>query len=295
MASVREDIIRGSGARLTTRGWEFNRVFIVSGLTTIGSMKYVEAVAATNIPYGASHPAISTAFAVEFVPEQIESSNDIAVNILYREFAQDYVIDLGSRPLMRPRTDYYYYADNDPIPMKLWYTYPTDYTINEKMQGKTESQGVEVQVQEEFPTITISRTEFTSIAADNLSGYPAGAKLTGEMLTDRGLKFNGFLNAPGWDLRPTDLVNTWRCIIRSRSAEDGLAYRVTYDFSYDPNQWRAPAAFKDPFSGEPVPDPERVVTRPDPLPEDWPSDDKAALNLFSVFKQQDFSLLELPY
>ena len=296
MPVVKPDIIQGNSGRRTVKGWEFSRVFIVSELTSNGDAMLVEAVNTTGVPlYGDAHPEIPTAFAVEHDPESIPSTgNAVRVIVTYREFAQDYIIEIGSRKLMRPRTDYYPTAGAPAIPMKLYYTYPSDYALNEKMRDKTESDGAEIEVQEYYPTIVISRTEFTSIAADALSGHAAGAKLTGEMLTDRGLKYNGRTNWKGWNLRPSDDPDSWRCEMTAVSAENGIAYRVRYMFSFDPDHWLAPATYKDPFSGEPIPDPDRVVTRPDPLPPDWPTDDLAAKNEFSVFKQQNFTLLELP-
>jgi len=295
MASVKWDTIESNSGRFTIKGWEISRGATVSGLTTAGYAMVTEAVNALGIAIGTPHPEVPKALAIEFIPESIpQTANAMRVVVMYREFAQDYIIELGSRKLMRPRTDYFPEAGKDPVPMKLYYTYLDDYSLNEKMQGLTESQGVEAEVQEYYPTIVITRTEFSSILADALSGYAVGIKLTGQMLTDRGIQYNGRVNAAGWNLRPGDGGDFWRCEITSVSAEDGLAYRVRYAFSYDPDKWEFPATFKDPFSGEPVADPDRVVDRPTPLPENWPTDDLAARNNFSVLKQQDFSLLELP-
>ncbi len=296
MPVVKQDIIEGNSGRRTVRGWEFSRVFIVSELVGFGDQMLVEATNATGVPLpGEAHPEIPFAFAIEFDPESIPSmGNAVRVVVTYREFAQDYLIEIGTRKLMRPRTDYFHVAGADPIPMKLYYTFPADYKLSEKMQGVTEVQGAEIEVQEFFSTIAITRTEFTSISADTLSGYPLGVKLTGQMLTDRSNLYNGSLNAEGWNLRPDDDADLWRCEMTAASAENGLAYRVRYFFSYDPDHWLAPATFKAPFSGEPVADSDRVVDRPSPLPIDWPADDRAAKNDFPVFKQQNFTLLEIP-
>lgn len=297
MPIVTPDIIEGNGGRFTIKGWEFSRVFNVSELTSNGEQMLVEATTAAGMPlFGESHPEIPTAFAIEFNPESIpDTGNAARVTVMYKEFAQDYIIELGTRKLMRPTTDYIFVPGQDRIPMQLYYTYPDDYEFKEKLRGKTESQGAEIEVQEYFSTIVITRTEFTSISADALAGHPVGVKLTGEMLTDRGNNFNGRLNDPGWNLRPSDPADVWRCEMTAVSAEDGLAYRVRYMFSFDPDLWKAPATYKDPFSGEPVPDPERLVNpAPDPLPEDFTFHNFGATRKFKVLEGQDFSLLELP-
>jgi hypothetical protein len=297
MAIVKPDIIDGNSGRFTIKGWEFSRVFIVSELTSRGDQMLVEAVTASGMPiYGEPHPQIPTAFAIEFNPESIPSNgNAVQVTVQYREFGQDYTIELGTRKLMVPTTDYFWTVNNIVKPMQLYYNYPADYKANEKLQGITEGQGVEIEVQQFFSTIVITRTEFMSILADALSGHPVGVKLTGEMLTDRGNIYNGSTNKAGWNLRPNDDADSWRCEMTAASAENGLAYRVRYAFSFDPKHWEAPATFKDPYTGEPVPDSDKVVLpRPVLLPIDYPLDGLAARRNFRVFKQQDFSSLELP-
>ena len=299
MPVVKPDIIQGNSGRRTVKGWEFSRVFTVSQLVGNGDAMLVEAVNATGIPlYGEAHPEIPTAFAIEHDPESISSTgNAVRVIVTYREFAQDYMIELGSRKLNVPITSYLPTATGPRTHMVLGYTYPSDYALNTALQGTTQYDGVEVEAQIFYPTISITRTEYTSISADALSGHAKGAKLTGEMLTDRGLKYNGRTNWKGWNLRPTDDAELWRCEITAASAENGLAYRVRYFFSFDILKWKFSATFKDPLTGEPVADVYGIIPaahRPSPLPYGWPADNRMTQREFRIFGTQNFSLLELP-
>ena len=292
MSIVTPDIVQGNGARLTAKGWTFDRVFTVSGIEGYGDTMLVEAVQATNIPYGDPHPAMPGALATEFIPEAV-SSDSVRVVIKYREFSQNYLIELGTRKLMKPVTTYFPENTGDPLPMKVYYKYPDDYELSDEVQGRTLPLGVKADIQTYYPTIVITRTEYTSIAADELSGYKIGQKLTGRMLTDRGLKYNGKLNYGNWDLRRDDPQASWRCEITAQSAEEGLAYRVRYFFAYDEDLWDFPATFKDPFTGEPVSDISTESDRPDPLPADWRNDNLMTALNFPMFKIENFSLLEL--
>jgi hypothetical protein len=287
MAVVIEDIVQGNGARLTIRGWEFDRIFNVSQLTDVGSAKLVEAVEATNIPFGQPHPAINSAFAIEFIPESLESADAARVTIRYKEYSQDYLVEIGSRTLSKQTNKSFFdpnASDGNPTVMELTYKYPDDYELNDKVVGKEISQGVKVSVQNYFPTIVITRTEFETTAADVANGYPAGAKLTGQMLTDRAKVYNGKINKANWNIRPSDPEHVWRLEMSAASAEDGLAYRVRYAFAYDPDKWSFLAVFNDPYSGEPVPDPANPL----------PSNPEAASEAdYPMYLAENFTLLGL--
>lgn len=291
MSFVLPDIIEGNAGRFTIRGWEFTRIFTVQDLTSAGHAMLVEATVALNIPIGTPHPTVPAARAIEFDPQSIpDVGNAATVAVLYREFSQDIRVDIGSRKLSTPTTQYIDANSLDTVRdklMKLWYTYPADYTVKPEAAGTTEEQGVNTNVQDYFSTFTITRTEFESISADALSGHPVGVTLTGEMLTDRGDKYNGFVNLPNWDLRPNDPGTKWRCEMSATSAEEGLAFRVIYTFSSDPNKWRFKATFKDPNTGEPVPDPIGEETD-DPI-----ETAENSRKWFDMFPVQDFNLLEL--
>lgn len=287
MAVVKEDITQGNNARLTIKGWEFDRIFIVSELTSFGSDKLVEAVQATNVPFGQSHPSISTAFALEFTPESLESADAARVTIRYREYSQDYITEIGSRVLSKETSETFLdpnAADGDPATMKLTYKYPDDYELRPDLQGVEVPQGVRVSVQNYFPTIVITRTEFTAITADVDNGYAAGSPLTGEMLTDRAKVFNGKLNKANWNIRPADPEHVWRLEMSAVSAEDGLAYRVRYAFAFDPDKWSFLAVYIDPYSGQPISDPEN------PLPS---NPDEASEADYPMYLAEDFTALDL--
>ncbi len=282
MPTVHADIIAGNSGDLTIRGWEFSRVFKVADLVGAGYEMLVEAVDATGIPFGASHPTIPDAFAVRFTPESIESvGNAVTVIITYRQFNEDYRVNLGNRAINFETTNYVSNTDTGELSeMVLTYIYPDDYPHDTSKQGLTDTQGVRVSIKTLDPTIVISRTEWVSILADGLSGWGVGVKLTGEMLTDRSLLYSQSLNKSGWNLRPNDDAKRWQCRIDAVSAEDGLAWRVTYTFEYDELHWQVAEKFQDPHTNQPVPD----ATDP--------SQSGAAV-LFDQFLEQDFTLLEL--
>lgn len=292
MALVTEDIIQGNAGRLTISGWEFSRQFTVSELTSAGYAMLVEAVSATNIPIGDPHPAIPLAKAIEFDPESIPTSgNQVRVTILYREFSQDYRTELGSRVLTTEQSEYLLFPNaspgSDTAAMKLEYVYPDDYKLDpEKAGTRADDQGVTIDRQDYYPTIIITRTEFSTIEADTLSGWTIGVTLTGEILTDRMLKYNGRTNEAGWNIRPDDGEHLWRCELTAASAEEGLAYRVRYVFSYDPDKWKNQATYIDPLSGQPVPDPSDAVSFPG-------GGVGKSIKTFDQFYAQDFSLLGL--
>jgi hypothetical protein len=224
-----------------------------------GYAKYVEAVDATGIPFGDPHPAINTAFAVEFTPTPLSSSDAVQVTIHYKQYSEDYLTEIGSRTLNNETVGWLNDPDavgGDPrASMVLLYTYDTDYKLKPELAGELVEQSVRLSVQNYYPTIVITRTEFEAISADVLSGHVAGEKLTGEILTDRQKLFNGTTNKANWNLRPNDPKHVWRLEMTAASAEDGLAFRVRYAFSYDPDEWRFQATYIDPYSGQPVPDP----------------------------------------
>jgi len=293
MPFIKSDIIDGNGARLTTKGWEFDRIFVVSELTAPGYAMLVEAVDFTGVQFGDPHPEIPLAKAFEFLPASIPNSgNSVRITIPYREFSQDYRVELGSR-VLTTETANSFDNPNDPNSpsnaMVLQYAYPADYKANaSKANTLADEQGIRVSVQDYYPTIVITRTEFTTISADTLSGHPVGITLTGEILTDRGLNYNGYTNLAGWNIRPSDPEHVWRCEITSSSAEDGLAYRVRYAFSYDPNQWRFNATYIDPITGQSVPDPGDVFAPFSVAPVIGVSEFD-----FDQYLAQDFTLLEL--
>jgi hypothetical protein len=278
MSFVLPDIIEGNGGRFTIKGWEFSRIFTVQDLTSAGDAMMVEATLALNIPIGTAHPTIPTAFAIEFNPESISGVGNAArVTVLYREFSQDIRVDVGSRALDTQTSQYIVNIDDedeDLDEMVLW-----------NAASDPPSQGVLLNHKSYPPVFTITRTEFTTIEADAESGHPIGVKLTGEILTDRCVEYNGKLSNGDWDLRPNDKQSNWQCQMSGTSAEDGLAFRVAYVFTYAPS-WDYEATFKDPLTGEPVPNPDHEVGGP-------ASFVKSGRKQFSQYYTADFNKLEL--
>lgn len=281
MAVSDEDMVRGNNARLTIRGWEFDRIFTVSELTGIGSGKSIEAVQATNVAFRDPHPALNNAFALEFIPESIESSDAMRVTIRYRQFSEDYLVEVGSRTLNNETAGWLNdpdASDGDPRDsMLLDYTYPDDYKLKPELAGETVEQSVRLSVQRRYPEFVITRTEFETKPADVLSGHSLGIALTGNILTDRSVIYNDTTNKANWNVRPNDAAHLWKCVISGASAEDGLAFRVRYAFTYDPDFWKFEATYIDPYSGQPVPDPVPVVGQFE----------------FNQYLAQDFTLLGL--
>lgn len=287
MSYVIPDIQKGSGAKLTNKGWEFERVFNVSELSAVGHARAIEAVQATNVPYGAPHPAWPSAYAVDFTPVQIDSNDAMNVIIRYKEYSEDYLVEVGSRVVSKDTTQFFIDPDDrDSLKneMVLVYTYPDDYNKAEGFAGEQVKDGLLLQRKEYPPNIIITRTEYGTIWCDVESGWPIGVKLTGEIITDRVQLYNGKTNKSGWDLRPNDPEHVWQCQISASSAEDGLAYRVRYEFSYDPDKWQYTGTFKDPNTGEPVPDPEEG---------DNASFYNYSRKKFDMYLAEDFNLLSL--
>jgi hypothetical protein len=251
----------------------------------------VEATLALNIPIGTPHPTVPNALAIAFNPESISGVGNAArVTVSYREFSQDYRVDISSRALDVETTQFITNIDEDPVTldkMVLWYEYPDDYDKVVGFAGKRVKDGVLLSFKQYHPTITITRTEVETIQADAESGHAIGVKLTGEILTDRMIRYNGTIDDGEWDLRPNDGPGHWQCQISGASAEDGLAFRVSYIFSHA-DTWSYEATFKDPNTGEPVPDP--VLALPG---FGNGSEVLAGRKLFPQYIARDFNPLEL--
>jgi hypothetical protein len=94
-----------------------------------------------------------------------------------------------------------------------------------------------------------------SIAADAKSGHAIGIPLNGNILIDRNLYYAGSVNNSGWNIRPNDAANLWRCDgIDGVSIDGGISWRVTYRFKYNKFTWNHIGTFQDPNTGFPPPD-----------------------------------------
>ena len=257
--AVITDIVDGNGARLTQRGWEFERIYFISDLVTIGSNMMVEAVATAGVSIGDQHPSIPFARVLEILPESIPTAgNQAKITYNYVEFAENYEYELTAGQSTKV-TDKYY-TDNTGAGvtgfMTVGYTYPEGYLNKPDVIGEEDFQALQANIFIAKPKIIISRTELLTIDADNSNGYPTGIPLTGNILTDRNLKYANKLNLSGWNIRPTDPEGQWLCDgIGSGSADNGISWRVRYTFTSDKDDlWVFTGNFLDPVSGLPEPD-----------------------------------------
>ena len=292
------DIIDGNSGTLGFNGWEFTRIAIVNELVQPGWAMIVEATLDPGVPkMNESHPTIPDAYVVEVQPESmVFSGNTVRLVITYRQFTENYQVNLIGRKVIENRA---WYVKNqtgiDPPgnppghkakkesgiteAMTLSYTYPEDHPV-EGLRGVTDTQGVNLDVSVTVPDIVIQRTEWLTNLSDTLSGYPIGVQLTGNILLDRSVIYSDSLNAAGWNIRPFDKQGIWQCSITSQSVGNGFDWRVTYRFRFDKNSWEYNAVFEDESKGQPVPDP----TYGAPVQSE---DD------FAQYYLRDFSLLEL--
>ena len=264
MATVKSDILTTNTASLGFNGWEFKRGFDVSGLVGPGYAMGIEAYNDPGVPkMDDAHPSIPDAYVVDVSPEPIGSVGDAQRLIYtYRQFTENYQVSVGYRMANFETTGYIDNVDAGVISgnvsaMTLEYDYPADHS--EKANEPGDKQGVTLGVQRPLPTITISRTEWLTNAADVANGYALGIQLTGQILTNRGLIYNGALNKAGWNLRPSAYAGRWRCLMEATSAENGFDWRVTYRFESDNRDWKYRATYKDITTNEAVPDPTNVA------------------------------------
>ena len=285
--AVINDIVEGNTGKLTLRGWEFDRIFFVSKLVTDGFNMTIEAIETVGIQLGDSHPSIPTAYVFDITSESITTSgNQMKITYFYRQFEVNLEYDIDPGLENEIVTDFF--LDNTDggvtTEMVLQYTYPTDYKHEPKVAGLEDSQGVSADIFQSKPKFTISRNERFTILADNVSGYPRGIPLKGSILVDRNIQFTNKVNYSGWFLRPNDEAGTWICLgIRAVSIENGLSWRVSYTFAFDFSGWSTKATFKDPTSGDPVPDP---TFNPNPIL-------TGSQKNFDQYLLRNFTLLEL--
>ena len=204
------------------------------------------------------HPEIIDAYVINVTPESIHNvGNAMRLIYTYRQLIPNIQTTIGVRTIMLPTTEFYVNPDvTDTLkPMKLTYKYPADYTPDPDKAGEEEQQGVDLEVSLDLPTFTITRTEWLTNLADAESGYGIGKQLTGEILTDRGLKFNNRLNKANWDLRPIAIAGRWKLKMTAESTENTFDWRVTYNFTHDEGLWKYPATYQDPQLDQPIPDP----------------------------------------
>ena len=257
MSTVHIDIIDGNRADLGFNGWEFNRVAKVSGLTTTGYNRLVEAVFATGMPQmNDSHPSITDAYVVNLQPESTASNDVVMVDITYRQFTPNIQINIGQRSQTEDRVSYVSdQATGDLELMKLGYEFPADYpykTAERGAEGTEEFADIELSVRKSRTDFVYQRTEWLTSNADD--GIPIGIPMTGVIALARCRQWQDALNLAPWALFPTDPAKVWQVNVTAQSSLNGFDWRFTYSFKFDPEFWEYEAIYKDPATNQLVPD-----------------------------------------
>ncbi len=279
MPKVKLDIIEGNSGNISFNGWEFNRVAIVSELTSAPAGMLIEATTTSGVPkMNDSHPFIVDAYVVDVQPESINTvGNAVRLNITYRQFTPDVRVTIGSRKIIDETSQHFSnQATQEKDFMKLGYTYPAGHIL----EGQTDTQGVTLQVPLEFPSFTFSRTEWLSNSADALSGFALDQQLNGNILSERSKKFNTALNSTIWNIKSSDPIKTWQCKMNAASTGNGFDWRVNYTFSFNSLEWTHLGTYNDPTTNQPVPDASLTLPSPDP-----------SAKRFAHYIIQDFNLL----
>ncbi|RKY06702.1 MAG: hypothetical protein DRP56_06930 [Planctomycetota bacterium] len=281
--AVLGDIIDGTGATITDRGWELSRIAIVSELSGVGHGMLNEAVIAAGVNIGDAHPTITTAYVREILPVAMpRAANQVKITYLYREFDTNanYAYQLSGDVSEEETTLYWNHGDSEFKNMELEYTFPGTDDINPDYAGKTYSPLHSSTYLKPRPTIRITRFETLSIAADDVG---AGVALNGDIIVDRQIRYIGKVNSAGWNLRPSDGLSAWLCVDISASKQaDQVTWQVTYVFQYDTvpgftKGWASHAQFIDPNTGQP----------PDDLI------DGTGNLYYTMYPAENFSLLQL--
>ena len=277
--AIKIDIIDGNSATVTEAGWEIQRVFMVSGLSGDGyAMLYaaITELAAAGYFIGSTHDTITTAVLKELRPESF-SHNGVKVTGTYRQYdtTASYQYNLQGSPVDEETTLYVDATTGATASMELTYTWPTDYPNPDFASLGEHTQVHTATYLKPRPTITISRYEYLTIAADAVG---AGLPLTRNILIDRQLNYIGYTNAAGWNFRIGDAAGSWLCLdINASKQPEQITWQVSYTFQYDANQWREHGQYIDPNTGKP----------PDDLV-DGTGDD-----YFNMYVDRNFTLLGL--
>jgi len=255
MSTVHIDIVDGNRANFTFNGWEFNRIAKVSGLTTDGFNRLVEALLSPGMPQmNDSHPSISDAYVVNLQPES-QSASVAVVDITYRQFTPNIQINISQRSETEDRVSYVSdQATGDLELMTLGYEFPADYPFKTKGRGEEgtdEFVDIELSVRKSRTDFVYQRTEWLTTAAD---GGAIGLPLTGVIVLERCRAWQDSLNLSPWSLFPNDPAKVWKVNITAQSSLNGFDWRFTYSFKFDPEFWEYEAIYRDPATNQLVPD-----------------------------------------
>lgn len=238
--AVSIDIVEGGRGRYTPMGWEIIRVATVTGVDPSAGgvdamQEAVNAVIAVTGTFGAAHPTISTVEVAEFAPEQI-ASDIIRVVITYRVSGVTlqigtYSIEVGTA-LSQQETN----IDKNGDPIYVEYTYPDDYPLEPRLQGRTVRVGV---------TLSVLTPESSLRIVSRETEEPGSASRF----------YVGKVNSGAFRFDETAQPGTWIVMaITGRSEDGGVSYIVTYELQYRADGWEQAAVYVDTQTGRPPSD-----------------------------------------
>ena len=241
--AVKLDLIDGNAGRQTEEGLELTRIAVVTGVTGAAHKKLINALAVEGMPtIGSGHPDLATC-KLRTIELDSVTGDTIKLRLQYSQRAQggDWYpppeepaqIEVGSS-LTQVETN----KDIDGNLITVEYTYPDDYKLDEKLQGKTIKQCSLVSRMTPETTLIFHTTEYVS------PGYKS------KQYTNR-------VNDSVWQ---SGDAKTWLCTgIVGRSNDGGATFKVTYTFQYREDGWDEEAMFIDPNTGRPPEDVEDGV------------------------------------
>jgi hypothetical protein len=229
MATVIEDLLDGHGARLTTDGYEFDRIAIVTGLTGDGHSRVCNAINDAGMPdIGDAHPAVATCLlrSIEFMEMGLDM---VKLRLHYAQkdptsqsgFTDDSIQSGAS--VIQEQTN----KDINGEEIVLNYTYPATY----QRSPHEEEIGEETEAPPQNPFVGKLVPQYTK-SIQKLRDYDPDSEA---------MTYVGKINSSTWK---SGAAKTWMCTgIVGDSVDGGENYRVTYSFQYNPRTWVGEVVF----------------------------------------------------
>jgi hypothetical protein len=239
MANLHVDIIEGGRANQTTRGWELERVAIVTGAEGEGPNKIINASFADGMPqWGDPHPAVPTAWLAERTGEAVDTDT-VKFRLRYQEWPE--TTGGGTGPPIPEESCPITVGTNvqqDTTNQDIWgntiflrVSYPSDDPDEAMRPTSTNTAGTHDVVAETSvlrPDTTISITYTETDSPMYKSNW-----------------YVGTTNIGGWSLHPEAAPDTWLCTgITGTSPNVFTPYEVTYTFAYKETGWNPKMSFK---------------------------------------------------
>jgi len=248
MSTITIDLVEGNLGRDTYEyGKEFDRMAIIEGLSGDADAKMSNAFSdldTAGYTIGAAHPEVPTAKIRSRIIESIDKDK-VKCRLVYREYAGNYG---------HPQTD------TEEIGATVQQV-ETNLDKNGNLIHITHNGAVHGKTTTKYaPRVTFSIT-----------------KQKGTSPIDTSVAYVGKINSNNnWQV--TGDQHKWLCTgIVGRSNDGGSNYLVTYNFEYDPDNWRQTLYHEDPVTGE-----------IDPA-----SEDGDGFETWDVYDTADFSALSL--